>query len=67
MFFCDGDGDDGDDGDDCYGDCDCDGGDDDQNGDWGAPVPDCHQQRGRCRQFLGKLTWLCLNDGDDHC
>ena len=45
-------------------------GDDDQNGDCGAPVPDCHQQRGRCRQFLGKLTWsassLCLNDGDDH-
>ena len=59
-----------DDGDDGYGDCDCDGGDDDQNGDCSAPVPDCHQQRGRCRQFLGKLTWsassLCLNGDDDH-
>ena len=59
-----------DDGDDGYGDCDCDVGDDDQKGDCGAPVPDCHQQRGRCRQSLGKLTWsassLCLHDGDDH-
>ena len=65
VFYADGDG-----GDDSYGDCDCDGGDDDQNGVCDAPVQDCHQQRGRCRQFLGKLTWsassLCLHDGDDH-